>query len=82
VISIGNTRTGIASFNCQATHIAAVHAHNTRAHAEGTAIDDLMAPDRVLIGGEQTDAGKAAIEVRPSPISTYQLGEQAAAKSM
>ena len=32
--------------------------------AEGTAIDDLTSPDRVLIGGEQTEAGKAAIQVR------------------
>ena len=30
--------------------------------AEGTAIDDLMNPDRVLIGGMQTDEGKAAME--------------------
>jgi UDPglucose 6-dehydrogenase len=30
--------------------------------AEGTAIQDLMAPDRVLIGGDQSDAGKAAIQ--------------------
>jgi UDPglucose 6-dehydrogenase len=30
--------------------------------AEGTAIDDLMAPGRVLIGGEQTADGHAAIE--------------------
>ena len=29
--------------------------------AEGTAIKDLMEPDRVLIGGPQTKAGKAAI---------------------
>ena len=30
--------------------------------AEGTAIDDLMNPDRVLIGGMQTDEGKEAIQ--------------------
>lgn len=30
--------------------------------AEGTAIADLEAPDRVLIGGDQTDAGRAAIQ--------------------
>ncbi|MEC7235740.1 MAG: nucleotide sugar dehydrogenase, partial [Verrucomicrobiota bacterium] len=30
--------------------------------AEGTAIEDLEAPDRVLIGGAQTTEGKAAIE--------------------
>jgi UDPglucose 6-dehydrogenase len=30
--------------------------------AEGTAVHDLQNPDRVLIGGEQTEAGKQAIE--------------------
>lgn len=30
--------------------------------AEGTAVDDLLQPSRVLIGGEQTPAGLAAIE--------------------
>ncbi len=30
--------------------------------AEGTAVKDLQNPDRVLIGGEQTDAGKKAID--------------------
>ena len=29
--------------------------------AEGTAIEDLMAPDRVLIGGKDTESGRAAI---------------------
>ena len=29
--------------------------------AEGTAVKDLLCPDRVLIGGEQTEAGEAAI---------------------
>ncbi len=30
--------------------------------AEGTAVSDLLNPDRVLIGGEQTDEGRRAIE--------------------
>ena len=30
--------------------------------AEGTAIDDLINPDRVLIGGDQTDTGKKAMD--------------------
>lgn len=30
--------------------------------AEGTAVDDLLNPDRVLIGGDQTEKGKAAIK--------------------
>lgn len=34
--------------------------------AEGTAIQDLIAPDRVLIGGKDTDRGRKAIEVLAS----------------
>jgi len=34
--------------------------------AEGTAVADLMNPDRVLIGGEETPAGKEAIEALAS----------------
>ena len=30
--------------------------------AEGTAINDLLFPDRVLIGGEESAQGRAAIE--------------------
>ena len=30
--------------------------------AEGTAIDDLKAPDRVLIGGQETPSGRAAVD--------------------
>lgn len=31
--------------------------------AEGTAVEDLLAPDRVLIGGDQTPEGKQAIQL-------------------
>ncbi|KAL4438965.1 hypothetical protein ABPG77_006902 [Micractinium sp. CCAP 211/92] len=34
--------------------------------AEGTAIEDLTAPDRVLIGGKDTESGRAAIETLAS----------------
>ena len=30
--------------------------------AEGTAVNDLLNPDRVLIGGEQTKEGREAVE--------------------
>ena len=30
--------------------------------AEGTAVQDLLNPDRILIGGEQSETGKQAIE--------------------
>lgn len=39
--------------------------------AEGTAVSDLMKPDRVLIGGQQTDAGKKAIETLVSVYTNW-----------
>lgn len=39
--------------------------------AEGTAIADLESPDRVLIGGEQTPAGLAAVETLVSVYATW-----------
>ena len=39
--------------------------------AEGTAIKDLLDPDRVLIGGPQTDAGKAALEMAVDIYATW-----------
>lgn len=39
--------------------------------AEGTAVADLMSPDRVLIGGERTPSGQAAIEVLADVYATW-----------
>lgn len=39
--------------------------------AEGTAIQDLMNPDRVLIGGDQTDEGLDAIEALTSVYASW-----------
>lgn len=39
--------------------------------AEGTAIQDLMQPDRVLIGGDQTSEGLAAIEALTSVYASW-----------
>lgn len=39
--------------------------------AEGTAIQDLMYPDRVLIGGEESEAGQDAIEALASIYATW-----------
>ena len=44
--------------------------------AEGTAIDDLMAPDRVLIGGQQTPEGLAAAEKLVSVYANWVPREQ------
>ncbi|MBP1839127.1 UDP-glucose 6-dehydrogenase [Formosa algae] len=39
--------------------------------AEGTAVEDLMAPDRVLIGGEQTPEGLEAIDALVNVYGTW-----------
>lgn len=39
--------------------------------AEGTAVSDLMKPDRVLIGGQQNEAGKKAIETLVSVYTNW-----------
>lgn len=39
--------------------------------AEGTAVEDLMAPDRVLIGGEQTEDGLKAIQALVNIYATW-----------
>jgi UDPglucose 6-dehydrogenase len=44
--------------------------------AEGTAIKDLMAPDRVLIGGQQTEAGLKAAETLVSVYAHWVPREQ------
>ena len=44
--------------------------------AEGTAIDDLMAPSRVLIGGQQSPEGLAAIETLVSVYAHWVPREQ------
>ena len=44
--------------------------------AEGTAINDLLVPSRVLIGGEQTEAGKAAIQTLVSVYANWVPKEQ------
>lgn len=39
--------------------------------AEGTAIQDLQSPDRILIGGENTESGKAAVEALVSVYANW-----------
>ena len=71
-----------------AESIAHILEHNTKAGvsyqvlsnpeflAEGTAINDLLYPDRVLIGGEQTDEGRVAIEALAEVYSHWVPKEQ------
>lgn len=44
--------------------------------AEGTAIDDLQRPSRVLIGGEETPGGQAAIQTLVSVYANWVASEQ------
>ncbi len=44
--------------------------------AEGTAVEDLLAPDRVLIGGELTEGGQKAIETLASVYGRWVPDEQ------
>ena len=71
-----------------AESIAHILEHNTKAGvsyqvlsnpeflAEGTAINDLLHPDRVLIGGDQTDEGRIAIEALAEVYSHWVPKEQ------
>ena len=71
-----------------AESIAHILEHNTKAGvsyqvlsnpeflAEGTAINDLLYPDRVLIGGDQTDEGRIAIEALAEVYSHWVPKEQ------
>jgi len=71
-----------------AESIAHILEHNTKAGvsyqvlsnpeflAEGTAINDLLHPDRVLIGGEKTDEGRVAIDALAEVYSHWVPKEQ------
>ena len=47
--------------NCKDPNVQFEILSNPEFLAEGTAIEDLTAPDRVLIGGKDTESGRAAI---------------------
>jgi len=47
--------------NCKDASVQFEILSNPEFLAEGTAIEDLTAPDRVLIGGKDTESGRAAI---------------------
>ena len=57
------SRVQVLRRNCSDPNVQFQILSNPEFLAEGTAIEDLTKPDRVLIGGEQTEAGKAAIQV-------------------
>ena len=59
-----HSRVQVLRRNCSDPNVQFQILSNPEFLAEGTAIEDLTKPDRVLIGGEQTEAGKAAIQVR------------------
>lgn len=48
--------------NCSDPNVSFQILSNPEFLAEGTAMEDLKQPDRVLIGGEQTEAGQVAIQ--------------------
>eukprot|EP00884_Botryococcus_braunii_P011777 jgi/Botrbrau1/205/Bobra.0022s0185.1 len=52
--------------NCQSEHVEFEILSNPEFLAEGTAIEDLMKPDRVLIGGKETESGRKAMDVLAS----------------
>ena len=59
-----------AILNDHASHTFTVLS-NPEFLAEGTAIKDLLEPDRVLIGGPQTDAGRAALAMAVDIYATW-----------
>eukprot|EP00210_Caulerpa_lentillifera_P008700 g8299.t1 len=52
--------------NCNVAEVQFEILSNPEFLAEGTAIEDLFKPDRVLIGGAETDSGQRAIQVLKS----------------